>query len=160
MREKKISSSFNLPGRRQQNLTQQHCNRWTWGPADYDSVWQLPINKIVISIDILFTGAYFALFIESYLFIYFNFIVFLFLHIFPAYRIRLITANDDIGGGRIEVYHNGQWGTICEKSWSEQAAKVACRELGFKTALYPSKRAFFGEGSGPVMTKHDPAVYK
>ncbi|CAH3199108.1 unnamed protein product, partial [Porites evermanni] len=66
-----------------------------------------------------------------------------------AYRIRLITANDDIGGGRIEVYHNGQWGTICDKSWSEQAAKVACRELGFKTALYPAKRAFFGEGSGP-----------
>ncbi|CAH3030802.1 unnamed protein product [Porites evermanni] len=76
------------------------------------------------------------------------------------YRIRLITANDDIGGGRIEVYHNGQWGTICDKSWSEQAAKVACRELGFKTALYPAKRAFFGEGSGPVMTKHDPAAYK
>ncbi|KAM7451829.1 hypothetical protein ABFA07_000829 [Porites harrisoni] len=66
------------------------------------------------------------------------------------YRIRLITANDDIGGGRIEVYHNGQWGTICDKSWSEQASKVACRELGFKTALYPSKRAFFGEGSGPI----------
>ena len=79
---------------------------------------------------------------------------------FSAYRIRLITANDDIGGGRIEVYHNGQWGTICDKSWSEQAAKVACRELGFKTALYPSKQAFFGEGSGPVMTKHDPAAYK
>ena len=79
---------------------------------------------------------------------------------FSAYRIRLITANDDIGGGRIEVYHNGQWGTICDKSWSEQAAKVACRELGFKTALYPSKLAIFGEGSGPVMTKHDPAAYK
>ena len=100
-------------------------------------------------------------FIYLELFIYyFNFIVFLFLLIFPASRIRLITANDDIGGGRIEVYHNGQWGTICDKSWSEQAAKVACRELGFKTALYPAKRAFFGEGSGPVMTKHDPPAYR
>ena len=118
------------------------------------------IIKIIISIDVLFTGAWFALFIESYLIIHLNFIVFLFLLIFPASRIRLITANDDIGGGRIEVYHNGQWGTICDKSWSEQAAKVACREFGFKTALYPSKRAIFGEGSGPVMTKHDPPAYK
>ena len=125
-----------------------------------ETSWQLLIIKIIISIDVLFTGAWFALFIESYLFIHLNFIVFLFLLIFSAYRIRLITANDDIGGGRIEVYHNGQWGTICHKSWSEQAAKVACRELGFKTALYPSKQAFFGEGSGPVMTKHDPAAYK
>ena len=88
------------------------------------------------------------------------FIVLLFLLIFSANRIRLITASDDIGGGRIEVYNNGQWGTICDKNWSQQAAMVACKELGFKTALYPAKRAFFGEGSGPVMTEHGPSAYK
>jgi len=65
-------------------------------------------------------------------------------------RIRLITSADDIGGGRVEVYHNGQWGTICDKNWSDKAAEVVCKELGFRTALYASKKAFFGEGTGQV----------
>lgn len=67
------------------------------------------------------------------------------------YGIRLITASDDIGGGRVEVYHNGEWGTICDKNWSEEAAELVCRELGYRTALFPAKKAYFGEGSGKVI---------
>lgn len=67
--------------------------------------------------------------------------------------IRLVTSKDssDIGGGTVQIYHNNEWGTICGKDeWSVQAAKLVCAELGFKTALYPSKNAYFGQGSGPI----------
>lgn len=71
---------------------------------------------------------------------------------YAANRIRLITTNDDIGGGRVEVYHDNQWGTICDNNWGLKEAMVVCKELGYKTALYPGKNANFGQGSGPVIT--------
>jgi len=33
--------------------------------------------------------------------------------------------------GRLEVYHDGYWGTVCDDCFSHIAAKVACNSLGF-----------------------------
>lgn len=49
------------------------------------------------------------------------------------------------------MFHDGQWGTICDENWSHDAADVVCKELGFSGALFATKKAYNdSEGSGPV----------
>uniref|UniRef100_A0A915PUQ6 SRCR domain-containing protein n=1 Tax=Setaria digitata TaxID=48799 RepID=A0A915PUQ6_9BILA len=49
-------------------------------------------------------------------------------------NIRLVDENDNsnvsVIAGRLEVYVNGQWGTICNRSWTQQLASLACNQLG------------------------------
>ena len=34
--------------------------------------------------------------------------------------------------GRLEVWHDGSWGTICDLGFNTAAADVACKELGYR----------------------------
>ncbi|KAJ8018280.1 Neurotrypsin [Holothuria leucospilota] len=63
--------------------------------------------------------------------------------------IRLADGFSD-SSGRVEVFINGEWGTVCDDNWSLENAIVVCRQLGYHNATSAPVRAFFGEGSGSI----------
>ena len=52
--------------------------------------------------------------------------------------------------GRVEVFYNGQWGTVCDDKWDIHDAHVVCKQLGFPKAVRAYSGATHGQGSGPV----------
>lgn len=63
--------------------------------------------------------------------------------------IRLVNGYDQ-KQGRVEVFYNGTWGTVCDDYWSLEDANVVCRQLGYPRAISASMYAAFGPGSGTV----------
>ncbi len=64
--------------------------------------------------------------------------------------IRLVNSGGLKTEGRVEIYHSGIWGTVCDDQFSDEEAKVICRQLGFQSYIKATHRAHFGEGEGRI----------
>ena len=52
--------------------------------------------------------------------------------------------------GRIEIFYNNEWGTVCDDLWDLRDATVVCRQLGHPVAIRKVLHAGFGEGTGRI----------
>ena len=58
--------------------------------------------------------------------------------------------------GRVEVYYNNHWNTVCDDYWDANDAKIVCKELGWPYSNAQAYTgAFFGQGSGPILDHLD-----
>ncbi|XP_045883209.1 scavenger receptor cysteine-rich domain-containing protein SCART1 isoform X1 [Meles meles] len=72
------------------------------------------------------------------------------IHSCPEEGMLRVRGGKDSCSGRVELWHAGSWGTVCDDSWDLADAEVVCRQLGCGPALGALAGAAFGPGSGPV----------
>ena len=64
-------------------------------------------------------------------------------------RVRL-AAGSAPGSGRVEVFHDHEWGTVCDEGFDIADAAVVCRQLGYSGADRVMSRQDVRPGSGPI----------
>ena len=61
-----------------------------------------------------------------------------------------LSGGDNANEGKVEIYFNNTWGTVCGNGWDINDANVVCTMLGYSHALAARSSSYYGEGSGPI----------
>merc|ERR1719454_853316 len=51
--------------------------------------------------------------------------------------------------GRLEIYHAGDWGTVCSDRFTVEAARVACAQMGLLGGMV-MQQGQYKTGAGPI----------
>uniref|UniRef100_A0A8D0F3K1 SRCR domain-containing protein n=1 Tax=Strix occidentalis caurina TaxID=311401 RepID=A0A8D0F3K1_STROC len=68
----------------------------------------------------------------------------------PQLKFRLAGYPRKHNEGRVEVFYNDEWGTICDDDFTLANAHVLCRHLGFVAATGWAHSAKYGKGVGRI----------
>ena len=78
-----------------------------------------------------------------------SFIINIAMYIILGLFMRLV-GGSSYNDGRVEVYYNGECGTVCDNGWDDTDAGVVCRQLGFGSSGTAIGSTGFGQGSGSI----------
>lgn len=68
----------------------------------------------------------------------------------PKIQLRLAGEKRKHNEGRVEVFYNSEWGTVCDDDFSIHNAHVVCRELGYVEAISWLPSSKYGKGEGKL----------
>ena len=64
------------------------------------------------------------------------------------FAVRLADGSDD--AGRVEVFYDNVWGSVCMNTWDNDASSVVCQQLGFTGASVAIYDGSFGGSDGQI----------
>ena len=67
--------------------------------------------------------------------------------------VRLVGGPDG-SAGRLEMFTDGFWRSVCDHGWDSADASVVCRELDYSGVLVPADRISFSPGGGEIAGSH------
>ena len=63
--------------------------------------------------------------------------------------LRLVNGKK-CGEGRVEIYHSGEWGTVCDDRFDIREARVICKQLNYRDAIGYKHVGHYGAGTGRI----------
>lgn len=61
-----------------------------------------------------------------------------------------LVGGPDGSTGRLEIFTNDVWGSVCDQGWHSADAAVVCRELGYDGVVVYADQGSFGSSGGAI----------